>query len=301
MEIYLGGNEMSQIVYAILAHNNRECLKDLVESIQVFSTGSRIILFNGGGDVSFYEGMDIEVCPYSKPLKHGKLASFHYSIMKMLTEEKTDYEYLVTLDCDMLLIKEGFADFLRENMRSSLYMGVNFQKIEKGTEWLIGRRFLYKWKSKFQAYYSIKEPYGSFNPCQVFRREYVDRFVADPMTAGLLEAVEASKLEALEEIIYATYAMKIQGNPVSNPGSHALVLRRHRLSELLSYLQDKDVFFVHKIGMGSDDRDREFLRYTIKGTPPIHLQKENYETTIKHSFLRKKLSVLKDLYLILFA
>lgn len=287
-----------------MAHNNRECLKELIESIQTFSKGDRIILFNGGEDKTFYEGLDVELCPYSKPLKHGKLSYFHYGIMKMLSEEKANYQFLVTLDSDMLLIKNGFSDFLKKNMQNSYYMGTNFQKIEKGTDWLIGKRFLYKWPGKFQQYFSIPEPYGSFNPCQVFGKEFVDLFISNPKVEVLMKKVEKSRLEALEEIIFATFAVKIKSNPVRNPGSHALVLRRHTLMELESYLKDENVYFVHKIGMKIDDQDRLYLRHVrTKGFSNITDTGVcvEYETSSKQAFGREMLTSLKDLYMRIFA
>ena len=45
--------------------------------------------------------LGVDHCPYSKPLKFGKLADFHYGVMKMLEEEQYEYDFLVTLDSDM--------------------------------------------------------------------------------------------------------------------------------------------------------------------------------------------------------
>ncbi|PLT35745.1 hypothetical protein [Bacillus sp. V5-8f] len=260
-------------------------------------------MFNGGEDTSFYKGLPIDLCPYSKPLKHGKLSEFHYGVMKMLEREQFTYDFLVTLDSDMLLIKPGFEEFIHKTMKNSLYMGVNFQTIDKGTEWIIGRRFLYKWKSKFQKYFQIEKPYGSFNPCQVFRHKYVQKFVEDAMTVPLLHEVGVSKLEALEEIIYASYAVKIKANPVSNPGSHALVLRRHSVEELDAYLRDDQVFFVHKVGMNYKDPDRVFIRNLIKNKneKKEQVMNEDYLTHYPVSLRRKALSWCKDIYLKLFA
>ena len=77
IRIIKGGEIISRIVYAILAHNNQACLEDLIDSLHVFSPGNRVVLFNGGTDKAFAENLAVDHCPYSKPLKHGKLAIFN--------------------------------------------------------------------------------------------------------------------------------------------------------------------------------------------------------------------------------
>ena len=54
--------------------------------------------------------------------------------MKMLEDEQYEYDFLVTLDSDMLMIKPGFSEFLDLTMAESKYMGPNFQEIMKGTD-----------------------------------------------------------------------------------------------------------------------------------------------------------------------
>ena len=257
------------------------------------------MLFNGGTDKEFAANLAVDHCPYSKPLKHGKLADFQYGVMKMLEVEQYEYDFLVTLDSDMLMIKPGFSEFLDLTMAESKYMGPNFQEITKGTDWIIGRRFLYKWPKKFKHFFEIDTPYGSFNPGQVFRREYVRYFVSDPMTVPLLKAVEKSKLAALEEVIYATYAVKIQGNPICNPGSHSLVHRRHLLTEIQSYMQDPNVYLVHKVGMQGNNPDRVFLQQIRKGSVPV-ISSISEDNDVKHfhpTFIQQILTRLKDLYI----
>ena len=292
---------ISHIVYAVLAHNNQACLEDLIDSLHVFSPGNRVVLFNGGTDKEFAANLPVDHCPYSKPLTHGKLANFHYGVMKMLEDEQYKYDFLVTLDSDMLMIKPGFSEFLDHTMAESVYMGVNFQKITKGTDWIIGRRFLYKWPKKFKHFFEIETPYGSFNPGQVFRQEYVSRFVNDPMTEPLMKAVEKSKLAALEEVIFATYAVKIQGNPICNPGSHALVHRRHFLTEIQGYMQDPNVYFIHKVGMQVNDPDRVFLQQIRQGkVPVIQSISEEYVKHFHPTYIQRILTRMKDLYIRVF-
>ena len=113
-----------------------------------------------------------------------------------------------------------------------------------------------------------------------------------------MKAVEISKLAALEEVIYATYAIKMQGNPICNPGSHSLVHRRHHLSEIQSYMQDPNVFLIHKVGMQVKDPDRVFLQQIRKGRIPVRPSiSEVYVKTFRPTFTRRILTRMKDLYI----
>lgn len=256
-----------------------------------------MVLFNGGNNKTFAANQGVDHCPYSRPLKLGKLADFHYGVMKMLEEEQYEYDFLVTLDSDMLMIKPGFSEFLDYTMAESEYMGANFQKIKKQTDWIIGRRFLYKWPKKFKHFFEIDTPYGSFNPGQVFRREYVSQFVNDPKTEPLMKAVEESKLAALEEVIFATFAIKIQANPVCNPGSHSLLHRRHLLTEIQRYMKDPNVYLVHKVGMKVNDPDRAFLQQIRKGRIPVLPNiSEDYVRHFQPTVIQRILTRMKDLY-----
>ena len=121
------------------------------------------------------------------------------------------------------------------------------------------------------------------------------------MTVPLLKAVEKSKLAALEEVIYATYAVKIQGNPICNPGSHSLVHRRHLLTEIQGYMQDPNVYLVHKVGMQGNDPDRVFLQQIRKGSVPVIPSiSEDYVKHFHPTFIRQILTRLKDLYIRIF-
>src|SRR5690348_1069416 len=99
---------MSRLCLAILAHNNRPCLDDFLLNIRAFVPSAEVVLFNGGRDHSLFDGLDLEICPYSHPLEYGRgggTAPFHFQIMRWLHEEQRDYEFLITLDSDMLFIK----------------------------------------------------------------------------------------------------------------------------------------------------------------------------------------------------
>ena len=87
-----------------------------------------MVLFNGGNNKIFAANQGVDHCPYSRPLKLGKLANFHYGVMKMLEEEQYEYDFLVTLDSDMLMIKPGFSEFLDYTMAEFRVYGSKLPK-----------------------------------------------------------------------------------------------------------------------------------------------------------------------------
>lgn len=256
---------MSNLCFAILAHNNRECLADQVRNLQIFSPGARIVLYNGGTDTALADDLKVEVCPYSMPLCHSKVTYFQRDIMQWLYETDRLCDFLICLDSDMLLIKPGLDFYLEKIMAQSSYMGTNFQEVVPGTPWDIGRRFHYKWQNGWQTIFGIPNPFGCFNPAQTFRWTYIERFVHFPKLQELFQKVKRTRLGSTEEIIYPTLAVSMACSPISNPGSKAMQLRRHSPLEIQAYIADPDVFFLHKVGMEFDAHDRKIIRALSAG------------------------------------
>ena len=143
--------------------------------------------------------------------------------MRHLRDVNRDYEFLVTIESDMLIIREGLEAFLRREMVDSCYMGTNFHFLGDRPGWEIGRYFLHHW-SKWKPLLGDIRPAGCFNPGQVFRREYVDRLLDFPRLNEILSLARISRLPALDEILYATLAVALNADPRCNPGSSSLTM-----------------------------------------------------------------------------
>jgi hypothetical protein len=260
------------IVFGILAHDNPECFADLIESVRRFAPDAGILLFDGGTSAAFKEcaiGLGVERCRYSKPLVHGKLADFHFGVMRHLHEEQRAYDYLVTMDSDMLLVRSGLETQLDRCLRDSGYMGTNFHLLGDAPfeSWQIGQYFQFQWE-RWASAFDCERPAGCFNPGQVFRREFVEQILQYAKLPELLRRVERSRLPALEEVIFPTLAVSLAANPKSNPGSKAIQLKPHDGEELAGFLADGAVFMVHKVSMNYDAPDRRYLRAARRGEMP---------------------------------
>jgi len=258
------------IAVGLLAHNKPDCIADTVASLRHYIDDPRIVLFNGGSDQSLTAvaaKLGLDYCRYSKPLQHGKLIDFHVGLMKHLAEDNWPYEYMVTLDSDMLLVRDGFEAFLNGQMQASDYMATNFHYLGQLPDWEVGRYFLHYWRH-WKPLFGDVRPAGCFNPGQIFRRSLVDRLLEFPSLPAVLQAARASRLPALEETIYSTLAVALRANPMTNPGTAAISLRMHNSRQLTAFLKDPFIFLVHKVQMEIDSPDRAFLRAVREGRSP---------------------------------
>jgi hypothetical protein len=301
---------MPKLCLAILAHNNPACLADFLDNVRAFAPAADVVLFNGGRDPDLARGLDVEICPYSRPLGYERVAPFHYEIMRWLHEQRRRYDILVTLDADMLLIKPGLETYLEQRLGESAYMAVLFRNVPPDTRWVTGRRFHLKWRNLWQPIFGTDIPYGCFNPGQTFRREYAERLLKFPKLEELLRRIERSSLRDLEEMVWATMAVTLECAPREYPWSVATAVRyvkRHSPVDIQNYLADPDVFFIHPVTMRLDAPERRLIRLLREGQPVDYaiLQREfdAFKVTLspgkraRMSLVSPVLSALNDAYL----
>jgi len=287
------------IVIGLLAHNKPECLADTVASIRRYVNDPAIVLFNGGSDdrlIGVAKKLGMEYCRYSRRLYHGKLIDFPIGVMRHLRDEGCRYDYLVTLDSDMLVVRDGFEEFLHREMVSSGYMGTNFHLLNSGEfhKWEIGRYFLRHWR-EWQSLFGDVRPAGCFNPGQVFREDFVDRLLDFPMLNAILDKARGSRLPALEEVIYATLAVALDANPTTNPGSNAISLHIYDSRHLSTFLKDPSIFLIHKVQMDVNSPDRMFLRAVRDGCIPLDFLVDHNH--IKHNSVSTRArQIAKEVY-----
>jgi hypothetical protein len=257
---------VSRVLFAILAHDNPPCLQDLIENVRIAAPGSDVVLYNGGPDRELARGLDIALCGDSQPLHHDWITPFPWAVMRWAAGEKVEFDYLITLEGDMLLLRPGLPERLSTLMAGSDYMAAHFGSIDSWWHpWSIGRRARWQWqRSGWAELLGTDRPYGAFGPGQVMSRRYVDRLLAHPRLPEIIDRAQRSRLRALVEIIYPTLAVSLGCAPVRNPASRAMLLRRHSAAELLSYAEDPDVHLVHKVGLGLADQDRAFVNHACR-------------------------------------
>jgi hypothetical protein len=260
---------LGKVCFAVLAHDFRECVEDLIENLYYFEPECQIVLFNGGTVPSLFEGLNVLHCPYSFPIKYRKPQKSTILMMRWVTEQKMDYDYFVLVDHDMLLIRKGFSSFLDREMADSAYMGQLKGKnglITEDLNWRPGLKFLRDWHNGWSEIFKLPAPYGCFNPGQVFRKSYVENFLRFENLDQLIQQIDQSKLSSLGEIIFPTMAQVLNSPPLHLPYHDKAIRYRkpHIYKEIKYFLEAEDIYFVHPVPMDWHTPIRQFIRL-LKG------------------------------------
>lgn len=238
----------------------------MLDNLRQAGPQADIVVYNSGGESFDLSGLEADVCPASRPLRYGRIIRFFPDIARWLVDVDRVPDYLILLEIDMMLIKHGFGDHLARVMGDAAYLGVGFHKVRPG--WAdnpIGRRARWKWHEGWRDLLGVPGPYHSYNPGQVFGREYLHKLARLPQLDDILARAEVSRLNALEEIIYPSLAIGMGCRGLADPGSHALTLRWYRPDELLEFVADPSVFLVHRVSTSPDAADRRLLDDALAG------------------------------------
>ena len=119
-----------QICFALLVHNNKNVVIDLLNNIKFYCPNSTVVLYNGGDNPDLCKDLGNPVCPTSRKLQYGITAVYLLETMKWLEDINHDYDYLINLDSDALFVREGYERFIAEQMEDKDYMGVETKPLE---------------------------------------------------------------------------------------------------------------------------------------------------------------------------
>jgi len=259
------------ICFAILAHENEEVLINQIKNIKYYNPRCKIILYNGGMDPTFGLKSNIPICPKSRPLKKEKLGRFFLDIMTWLEETKEDYDYLVNLDSDVMFIKRGYEEYLNEHMQGYDCMGINMgiqRSPMDAPHWVPGMNMWSEW-AKWQPFFGTDYFCGTLNSMQVYRNEIVTKLLTNLDIVKLETLFQITEVYALEEMLYATLAVRCGGKYRSYPSECAEFVGWVPLSieQLNTAQKKKDVYFVHPIDRSMDNPSRQWLTKKMKLFP----------------------------------
>lgn len=252
---------MKKICFAILVHEKKEVVRDLVENTRYFCPNSSILLYNGGRDPDLCSGLPCMICPYSKPLEWGKLAEFMLDSMKWLHEVQHDYDYLVTMDSDCLFAKLGYEEFIQSEMERVDLMAVEARIAEAWWQPVVTLREEWEnWRGLLHS-----EPlYGCFNPAQVFSRRLVERFLSFEKIDLIEKSVKETKAFALEETLFINWARslgcKVKAYP-NDVGRYIRYRQPQTQEEVNTYLKEgHKSYLLHPVTRDMKDGARAFVR-----------------------------------------
>ncbi len=253
------------ICFAVLAHDHEEVLKDQVNNLLTFNPGAKVILYNGGHDPDFGKTVDIEICPYSRPLTKGRLGRFLYDVMVWLKEIDLQYDYLVGVDSDVMFVRAGYEEFLQLALSEHDCMGINMgiqHTPEEVPHWFPGQTMWAEW-DKWQPFFGMDFFAGCLNCMQVYKRETARRMIQGIDRESLEQLFETTKVFALEEILHPTLAVRAGARYRAYPYEVAKFVRmvdQYTPDEVAALVRDPHAYFIHPVQRTLSDPVRTWLR-----------------------------------------
>ncbi|MFF2448550.1 galactosyltransferase-related protein [Neobacillus sp. NPDC058068] len=253
----------SKICFAILVHENRPLVKELIDNVRYFCPNSSMVLYNGGDDPTLCDNLGVPVCPSSHKMGRGFTTIYFLETMEWLEEMKMDYDYLVNIDSDALFIREGFENFLHTQMMNTDYMAVKLRIPEE--DWYIGNELM-KEKSRWKQLFNIYPFYGIFNVGQVFKRSLIRSLLRKK--AILKKALLETSSFGTDEFIFVNMAKELGYRIKNYPNNTDELMIRYRphftLDEMIhSFNNIKNSWLCHPVYRDKHDLVRKLIKHLV--------------------------------------
>jgi hypothetical protein len=253
--------------FAVLAHAHEPLVLNLVRSLAETYPTSSVTVFNGGRDADFLRGSGVTVNPHSSPVRYGNMMPFHVGTLRWLVETAPDYDFLVTLDHDVMVLKGGFDRYLAERLGPDGFGAARLRPAPLDEEWTLGGTTMpylrRHWQRQWEPLLGLPDPWWGFNPVQAFARRVVEAMWAHPERAAIVDRAVRSHIWAIEEAVMASWALATGATPVPLAGEEAIAWRNIAVADLARHLATPDTCFVHRVPMVADAPERiavELLR-----------------------------------------
>lgn len=254
-----------KICFAILVHNSREVIFDLLDNIRCYCPNSSVVLYNGGDDPELCKGLEYQVCPTSRKLYYGVTAIYMFEVMQWLEDINYSYDLLINLDSDVLFAREGFEQYILNEMQDKDYMGVGTKIPDDDFYCLLQlRQEINRWIPLLG-----NEPYReSFNVGQVYSRELVLRFLHDDQYELLKSNLRDTRAFGVDEIIFVTMVERLgyELHAYREDVASTIRYRPHfPLDEMISLVNiQPECFLIHPVYRKLKDETRSFIREDMK-------------------------------------
>ncbi len=260
----------SRLIVAISAYNEPARLAELVDNVRYFIDPDELIVYDCSKTGGLTTNLDVSLCPTSRPLRWGHLAPFFAETMQWLEKRDVDYDFLVTLHSDQLMIRKGLAEYLEVQMSESEYMAPGYLRTDEWCETRIPylRRFHYGWPRIWGPLFRVDAPSWGYSPGQIFRKSYSEKASKFHNIDRLYKLAYRSKILGIEEVFFSTLADAMGCNPTRMPEEHGCHQPIVTLPRLLGYLDTPSVYFIHKLTLNESDPVRLAVAELRRGKTP---------------------------------
>ncbi|WP_134704964.1 hypothetical protein [Ammoniphilus sp. YIM 78166] len=274
---------MTKLCFAVLVHEKKEVVREMLANIRHFCPSSHIVLYNGGHDESLCEGLSYPVCPASHKLSYGKTTIYMLQVMKWLHQMRLDYDYLINLDSDALFARKGFEDFIAEEMGHADYMGVRVRVPEK--EWYPGISIKREW-AKWRPLFGTDPFLGCFNVGQIYSKRLVQRIIHFEQIQQVERNLAQTTAFGTDETVYVNLVKSLGFKPKRYPDdvSCSIRFRPHFTeAELKRFLANcPRTFLFHPISREWSNPARSYIRSLVTGKREDHPVAENISRKAPH-------------------
>jgi glycosyltransferase involved in cell wall biosynthesis len=253
------------ICFAILAHEDENVLRDQITNVRTYNPNSHVVVYNGGTNPEFAKSIDVDICPYSRPLSKGRLGPFLFDVMVWLEEIDLHYDYLVCLDSDVMFVREGYETLLEYALNGydcmGINMGVQFSR-EQVPHWYPGQTMWAEWQN-WQPFFGTDFFAGCLNCMQVYRKRIVHDMIQKVDREALERLFSSTKVFALEEILSPTLAVRAGARYRAYPHEVAKYIRigdDYTKDEVSDSLRDPWAIFVHPVKRSLQNPARTWIR-----------------------------------------
>jgi predicted O-methyltransferase YrrM len=264
-------------IHAVLVHERRDVVLDLVRNLRFLDPDSTILLYDGGRDPSLLDagliaaaGGDPLVHPRPRPLAWGRLHDFALDCMRFALDTLS-FDTLTIVDSDQLAARPGYSAQLAAHLATRPDVGMlgNAPGVQPAATRIgppaAALKELELWRPFLRRFRDGEEkfPHWTFWPSTVFTaaaaRELVDVFAND---AQLQEIVRRTEIWATEEVILPTLVALLGFEVARSPCSYEYVRYNTRYTprQLATALAREDVYWLHPVPRRCDDPLRRRVR-----------------------------------------
>lgn len=240
------------LCFAILAHEDRDSLGDLLQNVAHFCPGSTPIVYDASKSGGLCKGLPTLAIPGSRPLPYGYGTRYIFDVMEWALSMQLQFDLFVVLDSDLLFVQEGYEEFLERHLGSSEYMGIRFTPEPRTNSIESPAAFMWRNWKRWRHLLDASLPCTAFNPLQAFRRSLVERIVALPNLNRLRRAVNQTRRKAMAEAVFPTLAHALDGRPQAYPNPYPFSVSYRpgstvSLYEAVRFAHTPDCHVVHPV------------------------------------------------------
>ena len=267
---------MIRNIFACLAHENEECIVDLVRNLRFLDPSSVVLLYNGGPVPGLlrsgfpFERYGAVVHPSPRLMTWGRLHDFALDCMRFALAN-IPFDALTIVDSDQLATRQGYSESLGRVLADHGTAGLlsNVPEVLPPTSQIgpVPAAFqeLELWRPFLRRFHDGEQkfPHWSFWPSTVFTsdaaRDLTSLFDSEPLLQDILNR---SRIWATEEIILPTLTALLGYEIAAKPTSDDFVKYRaaYHPADIERALLREDVYWLHPVARRYNDPVRTRIR-----------------------------------------